>query len=138
MCENLFIIDNITTYNTNFFYEFFKTNIYLVESTNNRNNDSHTFFRRLKGIDEFGNKYYESKKGKRWVIYKGTVEASTIPPNWYSWIHFTNNKLPNSNQKKYSWEKRHVANLTGTNSAYRPKKIIESKIIKRKYETWKV
>ncbi len=99
----------------------------------------HTFFSgKLKGIDEFGNKYYESKLGKRWVIYKDTVEASNIPPNWYSWIHFISNKPPNHNQRKYAWEKKHVPNLTGTNEAYRPKKIIESKIIKKKYESWKV
>ena len=42
------------------------------------------FSGKLKGIDEFGNKYYESKTGKRWVIYKDLVEASNIPPNWYS------------------------------------------------------
>ena len=98
-----------------------------------------TFFSgKLKGTDEFGNKYYESKSGKRWVIYKETVEASNIPPKWHSWIHFTSNKLPDSNQKKYFWEKRHVPNLTGTNKAYRPKKIIENRIVKKKYETWKV
>ena len=38
--------------------------------------------------------------------------------------------------KKYSWEKKHEPNLTGTHKAYRPKKIIESKNIKKKYETW--
>ena len=98
-----------------------------------------TFFSgTLKGIDEFGNKYYESKSGKRWVVYKGVVEASNIPSNWYSWIHFMNNKLPDSNAKKYFWEKKHVHNLTGTSEAYRPKKITESKTIKKKYETWKI
>ena len=98
-----------------------------------------TFFSgKLKGTDEFGNKYYESKSGKRWVIYRNIVEASNIPSNWYSWIHFTNNILPVSNQKRYFWDKKHVPNLTGTSRAYRPKKIIESKNIKKKYETWKV
>ena len=98
-----------------------------------------TFFSgKLKGIDEFGNKYYESKSGRRCVIYEKTVEASSIPPNWYSWIHFINNKLPVANQKKYSWEKKHMPNLTGTDEAYRPKKIIENKTIKKKYETWKI
>ena len=98
-----------------------------------------TFFSgTLKGTDEFGNKYYSSKSGKRWVIYKDIIEASKIPPSWFSWIHFTSNKIPDSYQKKYFWEKSHVPNLTGTNKAYRPKKIIESKKIKKKYETWKV
>ena len=64
------------------------------------------FSGKLKGIDEFGNKYYESKSGRRWIVYKDIVEASNIPPNWYSWIHFTSNKLPNSNKKKYFWEKK--------------------------------
>ena len=99
----------------------------------------HTFFfGKLKGTDEFGNKYYESKSGKRWVIYNDIVEASNIPPNWHSWIHFIKDKLPGSNQKKYFWEKKHVSNLTGTNKDYRPKTIIESKTIKKKYETWKI
>ena len=98
-----------------------------------------TFFSgKLKGTDEFSNKYYESKSGRRWVIYKNVVEASNIPPNWYSWIHFTSNKLPDLNRKKYFWEKKHVSNLTGTNKTYRPKKITENKTIKKKYETWKV
>ena len=98
-----------------------------------------TFFSgKLKGIDEFGNKYYESKSGRRWVIYKDIVEASNIPSNWYSWIHFTSNSLPVPNPKKYFWEKSHAPNLTGTSKAYRPKKIIESKTVKKKYETWKV
>ena len=99
----------------------------------------HTFFSgKLKGTDEFGNKYYESKSGKRWVIYKDLVEASKIPPNWYSWIHFTSNKQADFYKNKYSWEKRHTPNLTGTDKAYRPKKIIEQKTIKKKYETWKI
>ena len=40
------------------------------------------------GKDEFGNKYYTNKKGKRWAIYKNYVESSKIPPEWHLWIHF--------------------------------------------------
>ena len=47
------------------------------------------FFGKLVGTDELGNKYYESKHGKRWVIYSDTIDASKIPVEWYSWIHFT-------------------------------------------------
>ena len=39
------------------------------------------FFGKLVGTDEFGNKYYESKNGKRWVIYSNTIDASKIPVN---------------------------------------------------------
>src|ERR1700733_7895729 len=31
------------------------------------------------GTDEFGNRYYQTKDGKRrWVLYNGTVEASRV------------------------------------------------------------
>ena len=33
-------------------------------------------FGKLVGNDEFGNKYYESKNGKRWVIYAETIDVS--------------------------------------------------------------
>ena len=47
------------------------------------------FFGKFVGEDNFGNKYYESKKGKRWVIYADEIDASKIPIEWYSWMHFT-------------------------------------------------
>ena len=54
----------------------------------------HTFFfGKFVGVDNIGNKYYKSKSGKRWVIYKDEIDASKIPEEWYSWIHFTNNKI---------------------------------------------
>ena len=34
------------------------------------------FFGKLVGRDEFGNKYYQNKKGRRWVIYNGEINAS--------------------------------------------------------------
>ena len=65
------------------------------------------FFGKFVGKDEFGNKYYESKKGKRWVIYSEEIDASKIPVEWYSWIHFTSNKIENNhNLKKYDWSFR--------------------------------
>ena len=44
------------------------------------------FFGKLVGSDELGNKYYENKNGKRWVIYANTIDASKIPVEWYSWF----------------------------------------------------
>ena len=58
------------------------------------------FFGKLVGKDEFGNKYYQSKKGKRWVIYNDEADASKIPSEWYSWIHFTRNKIENIHDLK--------------------------------------
>ena len=36
------------------------------------------FFGKLIGEDASGNKYYESKSGKRWVIYSAEIDASKI------------------------------------------------------------
>ncbi len=90
------------------------------------------------GKDQFENKYYTNSKGKRWVIYNSAIESTKIPPEWHSWIHFMTNK-PHENLKKFSWQKDHEENLTGTEKAYKPEgSLVHSKrkIIK-KYETWK-
>tara|TARA_Y100000992_G_C21171743_1_gene446226 strand:+ start:62 stop:421 length:360 start_codon:yes stop_codon:yes gene_type:complete len=93
-------------------------------------------FGKLVGKDSFGNKYYESKKGKRWVIYYNEIDASKIPVEWYSWIHFTPNKIENTHElKKYDWQKPHKHNLTGTDSAYYPNK--NKNAIEKKYKSWK-
>ena len=95
------------------------------------------FLGKFAGEDAFGNKYYESKNGKRWVIYKYDVEASKIPEEWYSWIHKIKNKIENiHNLKKYSWQKPHKPNLTGTKKSYHPSK--NNNAIKKKYNTWKI
>ena len=79
------------------------------------------------GEDEFGNVYYEGGKDsegrtRRWVIYPGYSEASTIPPGWHGWIHHRVDTPPaRETYKAHDWEKRHVANLTGSPAAYRPK-----------------
>ena len=92
------------------------------------------------GEDEFGNKYYSNTKGKkRWVIYKNRVESSKIPPAWHSWIHFLNRNVPSNDIKKFSWQKEHQENLTGTKKAYKPEGSLSSDLKKslKKYETWK-
>ena len=91
------------------------------------------------GMDEFGNKYYSSSKGKRWVIYKNYVESSKIPAEWHSWIHFLKFNKPSSEIKKFAWQKKHKENLTGTSEAYKPEGslINNSKKNLKKYETGK-
>ena len=94
------------------------------------------FSGKLVGEDKNGNKYYESKSGRRWVIYNGEVEASKIPNEWYSWMHYMKNKIENNqNFKKYVWQKEHLPNQTGSENSYHPKK--QNDIIKKKYKTWK-
>ena len=91
------------------------------------------------GKDEFGNKYYTSSKGKRWVIYKDKIESSKIPPEWHLWIHFLTRNMPNDNSKKFKWQIKHEENLTGTDKAYKPEGSLSSNSKKemKKYETWK-
>jgi NADH dehydrogenase len=94
------------------------------------------FFGNHVGNDEFGNKYYEGKDGKRWVIYADTIDASKIPIEWYSWMHYTSNQIEKDhNLKKYSWQKPHQPNLTGTEDAYYPNKNKDGN--KKKYSSWK-
>ncbi len=82
------------------------------------------------GEDEFGNRYYRTRDGKidpslgferRWVVFNGYAEASTIPPSWHGWMHHIVDEPPT--QRPYEpreWQKPHQPNLTGTPRAYRP------------------
>ena len=64
-------------------------------------------FGKFKGTDYYGNKYYQNKSGKRWIIYNGEVDATKIPNEWYSWIHYLNNKIEHQQElKKFSWQKK--------------------------------
>tara|TARA_B100000029_G_C16960970_1_gene736222 strand:- start:158 stop:514 length:357 start_codon:yes stop_codon:yes gene_type:complete len=96
------------------------------------------FFGKLVGKDEFGNKYYVNKKDKRWVIYNGEINASKITTDWYSWIHHISNNIPDKNfNKKFSWQKPHKDNKTGTEESFRPNKISKDNKKFKKYESWK-
>lgn len=81
----------------------------------------------LVGVDEFGNRYYRGKgkrlhgRERRWCRYKGTAEASKVPPEWHAWLHHTvDAPLTESAANAWPWQKTHLPNLTGTTSAYRP------------------
>jgi NADH:ubiquinone oxidoreductase subunit len=82
------------------------------------------------GTDEFGNRYYRTRGGKidpalamerRWVIYNGVAEASTVPPSWHGWLHHTVDTPPTrETYQQRPWHKPHRPNLTGTPGAHRP------------------
>jgi NADH:ubiquinone oxidoreductase subunit len=84
----------------------------------------------LVGEDEFGNCYFRTKGGKidpalgferRWVIFNGIVEATSIPVSWHGWMHHTVNDPPTVEKvTPRPWWKPHRPNLTGTPGAYRP------------------
>ena len=81
----------------------------------------------LVGVDEFGNKYYRSKRKnrwgreQRWCMYKGTIDASLVPAEWNSWLHFTvQTPLTHLATTAKFWQRPHIPNMTGTSQAYRP------------------
>lgn len=95
------------------------------------------------GYDEYGNKYYTKKnlspknnyRERRFVIYKGIVEASKVPQEWNAWLHHAIDTPPIV-KKKLSWLKDHSPNLTGSPFAYEYKDNKKSKQIKNIYSTW--
>jgi len=76
----------------------------------------------LVGEDEQGNRYYRERGSRRrWVMYKGAIEASRVPPEWHRWLHYTTDVPPSEQPPVVKpWEKPHVPNLTGTPGAYFP------------------
>ncbi len=74
------------------------------------------------GSDEAGNRYYHYKKhDRRWVIFNGLAEASSIPSGWHGWMHHRTDVIPTDERYQPKvWQKPHVPNLTGSAGAYRP------------------
>lgn len=80
------------------------------------------------GEDQLGNKYYRGKpkpgrtQERRWVVYKGEAEASSVPPEWHGWLHHQTNTVPSEDGLSYrkEWQKPHTPNLTNTSGAYYP------------------
>jgi NADH:ubiquinone oxidoreductase subunit len=76
------------------------------------------------GGDALGNHYYEEKRAngrrpRRWVVFGGPVDASTVAPEWHAWLSYiTDAPLPDAG--RLPWQKPHQPNLTGTPAGYRP------------------
>lgn len=91
------------------------------------------------GRDAAGNIFYVSKDDKRWVVYNGEVEASRVSPEWHGWLHHTWDEPPSEKPlPKKSWEKPHIANMTGTPLAYAPRGSIRrpEPAPRQDYEAW--
>lgn len=79
---------------------------------------------RTTGRDATGNIYYEEKRPRpgqrtrRWVLYAGRQDASSVPPEWHAWLHYTVDSPIEA--KPRPWQKPHLPNLTGTAASYRP------------------
>ena len=76
----------------------------------------------LVGSDDRGNLFYETlNSGRRWVIFKNSVEASSVSSDWHGWLHHTVSKPPNAEKTdRKVWEKPHQENKTGSEFAYHP------------------
>ena len=90
------------------------------------------FGSRLVGTDEFGNRYYQAKWGRRygrerrWVIYDGANDASRVPSEWHGWLHGSYDELPESRLPPPKiWEADYTANATGGPAAYLPQGALE-------------
>jgi len=77
------------------------------------------------GDDLAGNIYYEERHprggrphSRRWVAYAGAPEASDVPPEWHSWLHYTTDAPLTG--PRMPWQKPHLPNATGTPLSYRP------------------
>jgi NADH:ubiquinone oxidoreductase subunit len=93
------------------------------------------------GTDSLGNVYYETKDGRRWVVYEGPNDPSRIPPEWYSWLHRQIDAVPDEAlPPPPKFLREPVANLTGTPDAYRPSGALERGGVRQAasgdYEAW--
>lgn len=92
------------------------------------------------GEDEAGNTFFQTKDGKRrWVIYNGEAEASRVSPEWHGWLHHTWAEPPTKAPLPHrSWEKPHLANMTGTATAYHPEGSLyrAEPAPRRDYDAW--
>jgi NADH:ubiquinone oxidoreductase subunit len=84
-------------------------------------------FTRLRGSqvgeDGLGNLYFVHGKNaaRRWVIYKGSNDASRTPPEWQSWLRGQIDDVPDKAlPPRRAFQKPAVPNLTGTGETYRP------------------
>ncbi len=91
------------------------------------------------GEDDQGNVFYQSKDGRRWVIYNGEDEASRVSPEWHGWLHYTWDEPPTDTPvARKDWEKPHQENLTGTSEAYVPQGSLRraQPVERSDYEAW--
>ena len=79
------------------------------------------------GTDSLGNIYYRDKRtaGKkrerRWVVFAGESEASSVAPEWHGWLHHQYKDPPTVPYRfRQPWQKEHEPNPTGTPDAYFP------------------
>ena len=96
------------------------------------------------GRDEVGNVYFEHRQDptRRWVMYSGSNDSSRVPPGWNAWLRGTISELPEKGlPERRTFEQPPQANVTGTESAYRPAGSINASGVRAAatgdYQAWK-
>jgi NADH:ubiquinone oxidoreductase subunit len=79
------------------------------------------------GSDQFGNVYFEAKKGaRRFVLYKGANDAGQLPPEWHGWLHHQIDGVPDESlPPPPKFLRPPTGNRTGTAQAYKPSGALE-------------
>jgi NADH:ubiquinone oxidoreductase subunit len=97
------------------------------------------FFANQVGKDQFGNKYFISKRqdylgrNKRFVVYKGVEDGSKVPALWHSWLHYLSDQIPEK-ILSYGWQREHIPNVTGTKYAHNPREYYLDRL--KSYKSW--
>ncbi len=70
------------------------------------------------------------------MVYNGMAEPSKVPAEWFGWLHHSTSVIPlNIDTHKFSWQKIHLPNLTGTKNSYSPRKSTKQKTSSQ-YQAW--
>ena len=93
------------------------------------------------GEDYYGNRYYlahnkayRSGPNARAILYGKVKDASSVPPLWHAWLHYTIHRVPTKEDlQQYEWQKKRPHNMTGTNRAYNP---ADNLYLNHDYECW--
>ena len=95
--------------------------------------------------DDYGNKYFESKKKqdafgrkKRYCFFLDGCrdETSCIPPEFHGWMHYNLTlEAVKPLHKRSFWQRKHIPNLTGTSGRYKP--VVGKKYFKA-YTPWNI
>lgn len=78
------------------------------------------------GEDESGIRYFQEKKQptgrrrKRWALYPGAPDPTTVPAEWHAWLHYTVDQPLKRDTQAKPWLGEHKPNKTGSPEAYLP------------------
>ncbi|GGJ29492.1 NADH-ubiquinone oxidoreductase subunit NDUFA12 family protein [Neoroseomonas lacus] len=79
------------------------------------------------GQDSTGNTYWMARSRRdtygrpmRRITYAGAPDPTTVPPEWWGWLHHTTDSPMDMNAPRKPWQKPHLPNLTGSAEAWHP------------------